>query len=327
MDSALPFDPPRRLVRALGSHPSPGVAEAAREWLDFLPSLLRRRLESWELSLERVVSPGGRGSLVALVRQADGAPATLKLLAPGRIPLADRAAREAEALCRWNGLGAVRLLRAEPAEGALLLERLHCEVSLRSLPEAKAVLEATSAVMRLWVPPQSPAAGPSASAEAAGSGHGFPTVAERTGAEAERMRSQAPEETLPLVEEAVELRAALLADAPEQLLLHGDFRQGTVLSADAERAPWLVVGPEPLVGERTYDLARLVRDRLHDLVASSGAPATARRRVKKLADSLDLDADRLRGWSHFRAVESGVRHLASGQREDGKTLLEFAGWL
>src|SRR5690606_149913 len=163
MDSALPFDPPRRLVRALGSHPSPGVAEAAREWLDFLPSLLRRRLESWELSLERVVSPGGRGSLVALVRQADGAPATLKLLAPGRIPLADRAAREAGGVGRWNGLGAGRLRRAGPAEGALLLERLHCEVSLRSLPEAKAVLEATSAVMRLWVPPQSPAAGPSAS--------------------------------------------------------------------------------------------------------------------------------------------------------------------
>ena len=328
MASALPLDPPQRLVRALGSHPSPGVAEAAGEWLDSLPRLLERRLESWELTLERVVSPGGRSSLVALVRQADGAPATLKLLAPGPVPPADRAAHEAAALSRWNGLGAVRLLRAEPAEGALLLERLHCEVSLRSLPEAKAVLEATSAVMRLWVPPQGPAPARSGtSADGGGAGHGFPTVAERTRAEAERMRAEAPEETLPLVEEALELRAALLADAPEQLLLHGDFRQGTVLSADAERAPWLVIGPDPLVGERTYDLARLVRDRLHDLVASSGAPATARRRVKKLADSLDLDADRLRGWSLYRAVESGVRHLSTGHRENGTTLLEFAGWL
>jgi streptomycin 6-kinase len=49
--------------------------------------------------------------------------------------------------------------------------------------------------------------------------------------------------------------------------------------------------------------------------------------VKKLADSLDLDRDRLRGWAFFRAVEAGVWSLAVGDREDGELLLEFAGWL
>jgi streptomycin 6-kinase len=49
--------------------------------------------------------------------------------------------------------------------------------------------------------------------------------------------------------------------------------------------------------------------------------------VAKLADSLGVDRDRLRGWSLYRAVESGARHIAAGDRADGEALLEFAGWL
>lgn len=305
MPSVLPLDPPQRLLHALDGHPD---AERASKWLAALPDLLEAMLRRWELTDERVVSPGGRSSLTVLVRQADGTPATLKLPAPD-----GSAAREAEALAHWDGWGAVRLLRSAPEDGALLLERLHGEVSLRSLPEAKATLEASSVLRRLWVPPAE--------------GHHFTSVAEHTGVEAGLMRAHAPEDIRPLVDEALSLRDELLSDAPEHVLLHGDFRQGAVLSASAERAPWLVVGPEPLVGEHAYDLARLVRDRLHDLMASAGAPAATRRRVHRLADSLEVDRERLRGWALYRAAESGVRHLARGARQDGEALLEFAGWL
>ncbi|GAA2458297.1 aminoglycoside phosphotransferase family protein [Streptomyces macrosporus] len=300
MAPAPHVDLPQRLVRAQG---------ADSPWLAELPELVRKSLTRWELTVERVVTPGGRGSLVVLVRRADGTPAALKLRATG-------AEAEAAALTRWNGHGAVRLLDAAPETGALLLERLHAEISLRSLPEAKANLEAASALRRLWVPPA-----PS------GGGHPFTTVAEHTARAVDGIRAHVPEEARPLAEEALELRSALLADAPEDLLLHGDFRQGAVLSADPGRAHWLVVGPDPLVGERAYDLARLVRDRLHDLGATSGASSLTRRRVRKLADSLEVDRDRLRGWSLYRAVESGARHIAAGDRADGEMLLEFAGWL
>ncbi|OEV05388.1 kinase, partial [Streptomyces nanshensis] len=154
------------------------------------------------------------------------------------------------------------------------------------------------------------------------------TVAGHTAAGSAFLRSPAtPEEVRPLRDEALELRDGLLADPPEEVLLHGDFRQGAVLAADAGRVPWLATGPDPLLGERTYDLARLVRDRLHDLLASPGAASATRRRLHKLADSLEVDRERLRGWSLYRAVESGVRHIGSGNREDGELLLEFAGWL
>ncbi|MDK1475154.1 aminoglycoside phosphotransferase family protein [Streptomyces sp. 549] len=297
-------EPPQRLVRARG---------ADDPWLAALPALARRMLDRWELTGERLVVPGGRAALVVLARRADGTPVALKLCADG--PAAEA---EAAALERWAGLGAVRLLASAPEEGALLLERLHGEVSLRSLPEPKATLEAVSAVRRLWVDP---------------GGGAFATVAEHTAAEAASMLAQAPPAVRAVVDETLAVRDELLADPPSAVLLHGDFRQGAVLSSGADaasgadRPPWLAVGPEPLAGEPAFDLARLARDRLHDLVASAGAPAAARRRVVKLADSLDVDRERLRGWTRYRAVESGVRHLLAGSRDDGELLLEFAGWL
>lgn len=304
------FEPPQRLVRALGE--SYGDT-AAGDWLAGLPGLTEQALAATgrELTVERIAAPGGRSSLVLLVRGTDGTPAALKLAPAGAAPELERAA-----LAHWNGWGAVNLIASAdeaPAGGALLLERLHPEVSLRSLPEAKALLEAAGTVRRLWVEPPPE--------------HAFETVAVRTGLRIDAMRASAADDPAlePLVSAALAAREELVAHSPEALLLHGNFRQSKVLSG--ERAPWLTVGPEPVVGERAYDLARLVRDRVEDLIASPGGAMTARRRIKKLADALDVDRERLHGWTLFRAVESGTRALAAGRRQEGEVTLEFAGWL
>ncbi|MET9350945.1 aminoglycoside phosphotransferase family protein [Streptomyces termitum] len=297
------FEPPRRLTTALRE--KYGDAAAA-DWLGRLPGLAERVPEAAGLAVERVVAPGGRGSLVLLVRDAGGEPATLKIAPPFTHP-----GRERDALTHWNGWGAVRLLSEAP-EGALVLERLHPEVSLRSLPEAKALLEAAGTVRKLWVEPPA--------------GHSFETVAERTARQASAMEPYASDPVAgDLVAAALAARAELLAGTAEELLLHGDFRQGKVLGGD--RAPWLAVGPDPVVGERAHDLARLVRERVEDLVASAAGAPAARRRVNRLADSLDVDRDRLRGWTLFRTVESATRALAAGRRQEAEWLLEFAGWL
>ncbi|MFJ9683852.1 aminoglycoside phosphotransferase family protein [Streptomyces sp. NPDC101194] len=298
------FEPPQRLVRALGE----SYGDSAADWLAHLPALTERALASTgqKVTVDRVAAPGGRSSLVLLVTCSDGTPAALKIAPSEAAPELEQAA-----LAHWNGWGAVRLVSTGP--GALLLERLHPEVSLRSLPEAKALLEAAGTVRRLWVEPPA--------------GHGFETVTERTARRTEPMRAFAAADPglEPLVSAALAARAELVADSCELLLLHGNFRQSKVLAG--ERAPWLTVGPEPLVGERAYDLARLVRDRVEDLIASPGGAVTARRRIKKLADSLDVDRERLHGWTLFRAVESGTRALAVGRRQEGELTLEFASWL
>ncbi|MDT7846085.1 aminoglycoside phosphotransferase family protein [Streptomyces justiciae] len=299
----MAFEPPRRLVRALGE-----TAPDGDDWLEKLPEAAQQAVALRELTVERVQVPGGRSSLVVLVRRADGSPAVLKLAPPRFRPEAERAA-----LAHWDGLGAVQLLEPFAGEGVLLLERLHPDVSVRSLPEAKALLEAAGTLRRLWVEPPA--------------GHAFETVAERTGRQAEAMRATASglAEVGPLVSAAVAAREELLGAPPEERLLHGTFRQSKVLAG--ERMPWLAVGPDPVVGECAFDLARLVRDRVEDLIASPSGASITRRRVKRLAESLDVDQERLRGWALFRAVESGVRALRVGRPQDAELLLEFAGWL
>ncbi|MEU9328514.1 aminoglycoside phosphotransferase family protein [Streptomyces canus] len=296
----MAFEPPQRLVRALGEGAPDGD-----DWVERLPEIAGQAVALRELTVERVQVPGGRSSLVVLVRRADGTPAVLKL-APARA----RPESERAALAHWDGRGAVQLLEPFVAEGVLLLERLHPDVSVRSLPEAKALLEAAGALRRLWVEPPGD--------------HVFETVAERTGRQAAVMRG-ASAEVAGLVSAALDARESLLAAPPEERLLHGTFRQSKVLSG--VRSPWLAVGPDPVVGECAFDLARLVRDRVEDLIASPSGAATTRRRIKRLAESLEVDQERLRGWTLFRAVESGVRALRVGRPKDAELLLEFAGWL
>ncbi|MEU1454755.1 aminoglycoside phosphotransferase family protein [Streptomyces avermitilis] len=300
----MAFEPPQRLVRALGETERNGAAD----WLVKLPELVQQVVGLRELTVERVQAPGGRSSLVVLVRQADGTPAVLKLAPPWARPESERAA-----LAHWGGFGAVQLLDGDGGEGVLLLERLHPEMSVRSLPEAKALLEAAGTLRRLWVEPPA--------------GQVFESVAERTGRQAEAMRTSATAdaEVAPLVDAALAAREELLASAPQARLLHGTFRQSKVLAG--ERMPWLAVGPDPVVGECAFDLARLVRDRVEDLIASPSGASITRRRVKRLAESLELDQERLRGWTLFRAVESGVRARRVGRPQDAELLLEFAGWL
>ncbi|MER5640949.1 aminoglycoside phosphotransferase family protein [Kitasatospora sp. NPDC002227] len=261
--------------------------------------MLDEWLDRWELTLERVCVASGP---TALVRQADGEPAVLRLRSS--------AGREAAALRQWDGHGAVRLLRAEG--DALLLERLHADIPLRSLAEPKAMLEAASLLRQLWVTP--------------GAEGGIPRLSEELTARLAELRANpARAEAEALFEEAAAAAERLLADQPEELLLHGDLHHGHVLAAD--RSPWLAVSPRPVLGERAYDLALLAQDRLDTLAGQPGPRAAARRRLQKLAESVEVDPERLRGWALFRAVETGLRHLAADERRAGELYLEFAAWL
>ncbi|MFI6158104.1 aminoglycoside phosphotransferase family protein [Kitasatospora sp. NPDC051170] len=297
---------PSRLTRTVtATHGDEG-----RRWLDALPGLVADHLERWNLTAERTLDPGGSLSLITYVHRDDLSPAVLKTGLP-----TPETVHEHRALAHWAGRGAVLLLDADPAAGVLLLERLHGEIPLRSLAEPKAMLEATSLLHRLWVPLPGQ--------------HPFPAVADRVADTAARLAAHGTHpvaaDAEPLTAEALETAGALAAEAPETLLLHGDFHHGNVLAAD--RSPWLAIDPRPVAGERAYDLARLVLDRADTLIGSPGAPGAVRRRLAQLSEALEVDRDRLRGWTLLRAVDLALRHLAADREQDAQLYLEFAGAL
>lgn len=283
--------------------------EAARPWLAALPEVASEYLDRWDLSLERTVLPGGALSLTLLVRRADGTPATLKL------GFVDRyTAHEAEALTLWAGRGAVRLLDADVPRGALLLERLQPDVSLRSLPEERAMLEAVEVLRQLWVTPPDDC--------------GIDLVADRAEVWTRSIprRHAALGEPCPkaLVDEAVHLCGELAASQPPAVVLHADCHHGNILAA--ERAKWLAIDPRPMLGEPAFDLGALVRDRLATVVAETRPQAVVRRRVTWLADSLDLDTERVRGWALVQALALGLWCVSVGDPA-GEDLLSVAEWL
>ena len=100
-------------------------------------------------------------SYVAPAVQEDGTPAVLNVRVPGP-ELLD----EIEALRVFNGIGAVKLLDADPDKGVLLLERLQPGTMLSSIEDDERATSIVAEVMRqLWRPVHIE--------------HSFPTVGER----------------------------------------------------------------------------------------------------------------------------------------------------
>src|SRR3954463_16670857 len=118
------------------------MADRAPDWADWverLPKLAAEILEDWGLT-QVDIAQHGYCALVLPVTTGEGAAAMLKVAFPDQ-----ESEHEHLALSRWDGDGAVRLLRADPARRAMLLERLH-DRDLTHLPD----IEACEVVARLY---------------------------------------------------------------------------------------------------------------------------------------------------------------------------------
>ena len=122
-----------------------------------------------------------------------------------------------------------------------------------------------------------------------------------------------------LAEEAASLARGLSETIAEEVLLHQDFHGGNVLSSGDE---WIAIDPKPLAGERAFDVASLLRDRRDELARDPHPARRVARRFDQLAEALELDRERMRGW--------GIVHTLAWGFEDGRWLDEHvacARWL
>src|SRR6186997_2466843 len=89
-------------------------------WLDALPGLIERYAGRWALTMYEPFEGLSFGYVAPALRE-DGTPCVLKLSIPEPAP---EFAAGIDCLRLWQGDGCVRLLEAEEADGAVLLERL-----------------------------------------------------------------------------------------------------------------------------------------------------------------------------------------------------------
>jgi streptomycin 6-kinase len=260
-------------------------------WRATVHQLVAECAEKWGLRIGDAYAPGAAGHVVR-VELADGAPAVLKLFWPHR-----EAEQEADALERWDGDGAIRLLARDDERPALLLERCEPGTVLSDAPHALDVL--VDLLPRLWR-----------------SGEGFRPLAE----EAEFwLECELPQVgNVKLREAAASLLEELAPTQGEQVLVHQDLHGDNVLAA--EREPWLAIDPKPLAGEREFSVSPIVRS-----FELGHSKRDALFRLDRLTADLGLDRERARGWTIAQTVAwSGGSDYVEPHLETALWLLEAA---
>jgi streptomycin 6-kinase len=267
--------------------------EAGRVWLEALPGMVDELTRRWRLTL----GPAFEGGVVAFVAPAqrpDGPQVVLK------VSFIDEETRhEADALRAWDGDGAVALLDADAALGAMLLERLEPGTSLEDHTHRDQAISIACVLLRhLWRPPPY--------------GHPFLLVSELARRWSRELpgrfeRLGAPFEQN-LLERAIEECEEFARSSDETVLANRDYHLGNVLAAG--RRPWLMIDPKPLAGERAFDTGHLLRSLLPREQDPDGEVVEPL--IRRLAAELELEPDRIRSWALVRSIEDALWWLEVG---------------
>lgn len=249
-------------------------------WLDGLPRLAADVCAEWELTADGAPLHG-ETALVLPVRDADRQPLVLKLA----FTEADNAG-EAEALKAWRGLGAVRLERADPHRGALLLERLG-PADLHGADVLDACEIVGGLYRRLHLPPAPR----------------LPRLAPLVrrwldGLESLGRAAPAPPR---FVQQALAAGRRMVADkAMASAVVHGDLHYANVLAG--RREPWLAIDPKGYAGDPCFEPAPMLWNRWDEVEASGDAGNALRDRFYAIVDAAELDERRCRDWVIVRSM-------------------------
>lgn len=190
--------------------------------------------------------------------------------------------QEPDALRRWSGRGAVRLLDHDPGSGALLLERCLPGTPLFEIGPEAAVDALVELLPSLWV-----------------SADGFDTLADEAAWWAGYLPQRWDGAGRPFPRLLLDAALTALRELPGSqgppVLTHQDLHAGNVLRS--QRQPWLAIDPKPLAAEREFSLAPIVRGR--ELGHSREAVVS---RLDRLSTALGLERERARRWALAQTV-------------------------
>jgi streptomycin 6-kinase len=307
MTSSASSDRARLAIPAVVSNKAAAVG--APGWIDDLPELVADIEREWSIRVGRPYQDATE-AFVARATLGDGSPVVLKLL----IPRADEAGNKITAagneitvLRLTGGDGCVRLLRADAARGALLLERLGRSLHELGLPMTRRheILSATAA--RVWRPaPDS----------------GLPTGADKGRRLAGFIVASWEELDHPCSERAVShaltcaARRIAAHDDERAVLVHGDVHEWNALEAGGG---FKLVDPDGLLAEAEYDMGIMMREDPVELMA--GDP---RQRARWLALRTGLDATAIWEWGVLERVSTGLLGTRIGLQPVARQMLAAA---
>jgi streptomycin 6-kinase len=310
----------------------------ARAWLDRLPALVDEIAREWGLTVGAAFGDATEAYVAGAVR-VDGTPAVLKLLVPRPGMPADH---EITVLRLAGGVGCVRLLAADPARGALLLERLGPPMSELGLAQprrleilcdlAGAVWRGTGAAAKPRDGEEPSDARKAGADESGGTGQGegtgapgvadLPTGAEKAAWLAEHIRTKWESLGRPCAERTVEHALAAAEsrrrayDPARAVLVHGDVHQWNALRAGDG---FKLVDPDGLRAEPEYDLGVLMREDPVELMA--GDPWD---RARWLAARTGTDPVAVWEWGVAERVSTGLVLTAVGLQPIAAEMLAAA---
>ncbi|MBC8504238.1 MAG: aminoglycoside resistance protein [Anaerolineales bacterium] len=261
-------------------------------WLEKFPSTLNDYTQRWSLELLPHFGPLSYNFVAPVIRQ-DGSDAVLKLGVPN-----PELTSEILALWVYDGHGAVRLLKADPEGGAMLLEHVNPGTPLAEIDDdAKNTEIAAQVMLQLWES--------SLNLESLEDRQGFRTV-EGWAKGIVRLREHYYGGTGPfpekLVEQAETLFAELLSSTDLIVVLHGDLHHWNILRA--QRQPWLALDPKGVVGDPAFEVAAWMHNPIDVIYHWDDLDKILARRLDQFSEILGIDRQRLLGWSLAQSVLS-----------------------
>jgi streptomycin 6-kinase len=277
--SAMPSPP----LPPPGPAPDPRLAERVEE-----------RVRGWGVAVERTLET--ESSVVAFGTRG-GEPVVLKV-----VRREGDEWRSGEVLQAFGGRGMVRVHAHVP--GAVLLERLDPGTPLAEMALGGDDDEATAILAEVIARISSPDSDlhPFVSIEDWG------TAFDQYLAGGDRQLPRA------LVEEARRVFAELCARQRGVRLLHGDLQHYNVLFD--RRRGWVAIDPKGVLGEPEYEIGAALRN--PDEPELFAVRATVERRVRRYADALGMDPQRILAWSFANAVLSAVWGIEDGFAVDAE---------
>ncbi len=278
------------------------LALGATQWLDDLPAIVTGLEQKWSIAVGRAFD-GATEAFVAEATLADGTPAVLKLL----IPAVDAAANAITVLRRANGEGCARLLGADAARGALLLERLGGSLHDLALPIRQRYEILCSTAARVWRPAP---------------GCGLPTGAEKGRWLVEFITTTWEELDHPCSERAIDhslacaMRRIEAHDDGRAVLVQGDVHEWNVLEAGDG---FKLVDPDGLLAEAEYDMGIVMREAPVELL--DGDPLE---RARWLAARTSLEATAIWEWGVVERVSTGLLCTKVDLQPVGRDMLATA---